>query len=64
MVDGVNNPTAEAGDLQVKDAKHLPHHDRQVDRLPASFGLAEASKVFPGYVPGAVEVAVDLISAG
>src|SRR5579864_5107929 len=38
-------------------------HDRQVDRRPASFRLAEASKVFPGYVPGAVEVGVDLISA-
>jgi hypothetical protein len=37
-------------------------HDRQVDRRPVSFRLAEG-KVFPGYVPGAVEVGVDLISA-
>jgi hypothetical protein len=38
--------------------------DRQVDRLPTHFGLAEASMVFPDDIPGTVKVGVDLVSAG
>jgi hypothetical protein len=38
-------------------------HDRQADRLPANFGHADAGAVLPGYVPGTVQVSVNLVSA-
>jgi hypothetical protein len=41
---------------------HQPH-DRQVDGLPANIGLADAGKVFPDDIPGAVQVGIDLVSA-
>ena len=34
-------------------------YDRPVDRRPARGGHATLSKVFPGYVPGGVEVRVE-----
>jgi hypothetical protein len=40
-----------------------PSHNRHVDRVPAEAGHASFGKVLPHYIPGRVQIGVNLISA-